>query len=90
MKTADITAKQLRNLAVLFSNLYGRWQEEKGCEEFTEYKAAFKKRLPAGWSVIKMTKQPFYAEYGCNNIHRFMRVRKGYVEYGKFREGNEV
>ena len=40
-------------------DLCERWQDEKQYEDIAEYKVAIAKRLPVGFKVTRMTKDPF-------------------------------
>jgi hypothetical protein len=47
------------SMSNLMSQLYVRFQDEKDYEDINDYAVPFKKKLPKGFSLVKMSKRPF-------------------------------
>lgn len=56
MKTKPNT---METAADFLGYLCERWQDEREYEDFSEYKKAMQKNMPAGMTIISFTKRPF-------------------------------
>ena len=65
-----------------FANLYARWQDERGYEDFNEYikvmERSVAKTLLSPISIIKGTKRPFGVQFTYNkmNFHLFLKTSR--------------
>lgn len=75
-------AEPLDGAAHFLIYLHERWADEKEYEDWKEYIAAMTARLPAGVTDVTMTKRPFEVKFTLNGTRRFIRIKRGYVEWG--------
>jgi hypothetical protein len=63
-----------------FIRLALRWGDEKDFEDLNDYKAEFVKRLPAGFTILKMTSSPFGFRFsiGTNAVYAVFLKRNSY------------
>ena len=62
-----------------------RWNDEKEYEDFNDYEASVQHRLPAGFTMIKMTKKPFGFHFNISGdvaTYRIFANVRGVVKYG--------
>lgn len=50
-------------LVPAFSRLADRWDDEKEYEDFADYRDALRKLLPADFTFVRATSQPFALEF---------------------------
>lgn len=51
--------------------LWSRWQDEREYEDINDYAKVFAAKLPAGVTLLKMTKRPFGFHYSIPSGARF-------------------
>lgn len=66
-----------KSLAPFIDYLAARWQDESEYEDINEYAEAIKKRLPEGYTFLKMKKRPFGFEFNGPDCVKGTIVCKG-------------
>ena len=77
MKVAAATKTLMNTYGDYFHYLYSRYQDEKGMEDFSQYKEAVKNKVNESYvSFYKMTSNPFHVKFLVNGLTEYSKLGK--------------
>lgn len=67
----------LDRLTPMLSNLWGRWQDERGHEDIADYAKPLAPLIPPRMTIRRMTKRPFGFEFDIGTSARYAMTATG-------------